>query len=240
VAIRFRVWFGGAAALTLALGAGIVVSGRAETSVIRACADSKGTLRLLADGATCGGRETLVSWNVVGPQGPQGLPGPTGPPGPQGPSGPQGAPGLQGLQGLQGPPGPAGPASGLKVVDANGEPIGLWATLHPSIGLRVPASPEVYADGFRDVSAPSVAVHQTPEGIVVLPLSFDGFLEDATPTASFYESGNCTGQPYLNASDIDTTMLPAHGRIRGQTVTYPQEPFTTMFVRSGNYDGQAT
>ena len=76
MAIRSKVWFGGGVALTLALGAGIIVSGRAETSVIRACADSKGMLRLLTAGAACGRRETLVSWNSLGLKDPRDCLGP--------------------------------------------------------------------------------------------------------------------------------------------------------------------
>lgn len=66
----------------IALWAGIFVSGQSETNVIRACADVKGTLRLLAAGASCGNQETFVSWNVTGPQGPAGAAGAQGAQGP--------------------------------------------------------------------------------------------------------------------------------------------------------------
>lgn len=87
---------------------------------IYACVNSNnGEIKLVAQNATCKNNETLVVWNVVGPQGPIGPQGPAGPPGPsgpagppgqQGPQGPAGVPGPQGPQGLAGPPGPAGPA----------------------------------------------------------------------------------------------------------------------------------
>jgi hypothetical protein len=111
---RSRFWIAGGAALTLVLGAGLFVSAQSDTSVIRACADQQGRLRLLAEGASCDSRETFISWNVVGPQGPQGIPGSPGAVGPQGlqgPSGPVGEMGPAGPQGPQGDPGqPGAPA----------------------------------------------------------------------------------------------------------------------------------
>lgn len=43
-----------------------------------------------ADAASCGKRETAISWSQRGPQGEAGETGPAGPAGPQGPEGPQG------------------------------------------------------------------------------------------------------------------------------------------------------
>lgn len=53
--------------------------------VIQACAGDHGVLRLAIP--NCRAHESLISWNVEGPQGPAG---------PQGPQGPQGPPGLPG------------------------------------------------------------------------------------------------------------------------------------------------
>lgn len=51
----------------------------AQTSdKIRACIANNGSVKILADGETCGARERAIEWNVAGPQGPQG---PQGPPG---------------------------------------------------------------------------------------------------------------------------------------------------------------
>lgn len=100
--------------------------------VIYACKVTDGTIRIVSDPAECKKNETLLSWNIIGPQGPQGPQGEAGPAGPQGeqgiqgetgaigPAGPQGLPGEpgvagpegpQGEPGLQGEQGPAGPAS---------------------------------------------------------------------------------------------------------------------------------
>jgi hypothetical protein len=55
---------------------------------IFACVNANsGAVRIVAQGAACRSPESLVTWNVVGPQ---------GPPGPAGPAGALGPPGLQG------------------------------------------------------------------------------------------------------------------------------------------------
>jgi hypothetical protein len=74
---------------------------------ISACVLKDGTL-YITDNATCKRTETLLTWNIVGPQGPQGEQGPQGLQGEQGPVGPQGIQGEQGLQGAQGEVGPQG------------------------------------------------------------------------------------------------------------------------------------
>lgn len=47
------------------------------TTVIRACAQRNGLLRLVGPQTQCRAKETLVTWNVVGPQGPAGANGNT-------------------------------------------------------------------------------------------------------------------------------------------------------------------
>ena len=92
----------GAFVVTLALAP---ISAGAQQ--IFACVNAtSGAVRIVAQGAACRTPESLVTWNVVGPQGP---PGPAGAPGPQGPAGPAGALGPPGPQGPAGPPGPPGP-----------------------------------------------------------------------------------------------------------------------------------
>jgi hypothetical protein len=85
----------------------------ADAQQIFACvSNNSGAVRIVAQGAPCRTPESLVTWNVVGPQGPPGPAGPAGalgPPGPQGPAGPAGALGPPGPQGPAGPPGPPGP-----------------------------------------------------------------------------------------------------------------------------------
>jgi hypothetical protein len=104
----------GACVVTLALAP---IS--ADAQQIFACVNAtSGAVRIVAQGAACRTPESLVTWNVVGPQGPPGPAGPAGalgPPGPQGPAGPAGALGPPGPQGpagadVLGPPGPQGPA----------------------------------------------------------------------------------------------------------------------------------
>jgi hypothetical protein len=89
-------------AIALAATAGLLVSGAAgDTTVMRACVDRQGKLRLVENNS-CERGETFLKWNVVGPEGPAG---------PQGPSGPAGPPGPQGPPGTPGEPGPAAPFS---------------------------------------------------------------------------------------------------------------------------------
>lgn len=68
-------------------GAGTRVHAQAGPATIRACAGGGGTLRLVGPSETCKSNETLVVWNVEGPQGPTGPAGPTGATGPEGPAG---------------------------------------------------------------------------------------------------------------------------------------------------------
>lgn len=57
----------------------------ADTTIYYACVKTNGgTIRVVAQGATCTNSETLISWNQQGPQGIQGVPGPSGAPGPTG------------------------------------------------------------------------------------------------------------------------------------------------------------
>jgi len=89
----------------------------ADAQQIFACdQNSSGTVRIVPQFVSCGNNESLVSWNVVGPQGPPGVAGPAGPVGPagamgaQGPAGPAGPPGPVGAQGPIGNTGAQGPA----------------------------------------------------------------------------------------------------------------------------------
>src|SRR5215471_17076566 len=105
----------------------------ADAQQIFACVNNNsGAVRIVAQGAACRTPESLVTWNVVGPQAPPGPAGPAGalgPPGPQGPAGPAGALGPPGPQGPAGPPGPPGPkgdpgqASALRYVEGSGDAV---------------------------------------------------------------------------------------------------------------------
>jgi hypothetical protein len=107
--------------------------------MINACVLKDGTLYITST-ATCKRGETLLSWNIMGPQGPkgdqgpqglqglQGIQGEVGPVGAKGDSGPQGLqgePGLQGLKGDKGDQGPEGPVGAIGpqgLTGAQGEP----------------------------------------------------------------------------------------------------------------------
>ena len=63
------------------LATSAVVGAQSSTEVINACADARGTLRMIPANESCGVNETPVNWNA---QGVQGAAGPAGPAGPRG------------------------------------------------------------------------------------------------------------------------------------------------------------
>jgi hypothetical protein len=67
---------------------------RAADQIFACVNNSSGEIKLVAQNATCKGNDTLVVWNVAGPQGMIGPAGPAGSAGPIGPIGPQGPQGL--------------------------------------------------------------------------------------------------------------------------------------------------
>ena len=86
------------------------------SDLIHACVRiADGETRIVPPGRDCRRHETLVVWNVTGPQGPAGAPGPAGP---EGPSGPQGSTGPAGPPGPAGPAGPGGYGRGARTVIA--------------------------------------------------------------------------------------------------------------------------
>jgi len=59
--------------IVLALVAISVTSALAQTDgVIYACKVTDGTIRIVSDPAACKKNETLLTWNIIGPQGEQG------------------------------------------------------------------------------------------------------------------------------------------------------------------------
>jgi hypothetical protein len=87
----------GSAAVAAVLASSVVVSAQGGgQEEIHACADARGTLRMVDPGTTCASGESRVIWNVEGPQGAAG------------PAGPAGAQGLPGAKGPRGKPGRAG------------------------------------------------------------------------------------------------------------------------------------
>ena len=75
------------------LATSAVVGAQSSTEVIHACADGRGTLRMIPAGGSCEVNETPVSWNA------QGIQGAAGATGAQGPAGPRGRTGRIGKQG---------------------------------------------------------------------------------------------------------------------------------------------
>ncbi len=93
---------------------GATVASATGTSIIRACVDGLGRMRIIPANATCKSTEKILTWNQQGPPGPQGL---------KGAQGIQGLPGPKGAQGIQGPPGPSG--TQLMVIDSSGQELGI-------------------------------------------------------------------------------------------------------------------
>ena len=90
-----RTWVRTTAAAVAAAGLAVlatsaVVGAQSSTEVIHACADSRGSLRMIPANGACAVNETPVNWNA------QGVPGATGA------QGPAGARGLRGRAGKKG------------------------------------------------------------------------------------------------------------------------------------------
>ncbi|MEN3280733.1 MAG: hypothetical protein V7607_1873 [Solirubrobacteraceae bacterium] len=87
-----------AAAALSVLAATAVVDAQSPGQQLDACADVRGTLRLVAPSEACVTGERRVSWSVVGPTGATGAVGPTGTAGARGPAGPRGRTGKVALK----------------------------------------------------------------------------------------------------------------------------------------------
>lgn len=78
---------------------------KAEGNEITACIKKDGSLYIPSVGSNCKGQDTILTWNITGPQGPKGDKGDKGDPGEIGPQGPSG--------------------SSLHLYDANGQDLGI-------------------------------------------------------------------------------------------------------------------
>ena len=105
--VSARMTCGAIIGVTGALALGATVS--AQTSVIRACVNNHGAIRIIDADEACRGAETLLTWNARGPRGPEGPAGSAGPSGPTGATGPAGPEGPAGRDGRDAtvPPEPA-------------------------------------------------------------------------------------------------------------------------------------
>jgi hypothetical protein len=95
--------------LAMATATVAVAQVTAKPDTISACVHRNGSIRIVADDASCSRNERPISWNK------QGLPGEAGPIGSSGPVGPAGAIGPVGDQGPSGPKGDPG-VGGLTVI----------------------------------------------------------------------------------------------------------------------------
>jgi len=166
--------------LTSLVGAGAALAA-AQSSVIHACADRNGLLRLAN---SCHRNETPVSWNATGPQG---LPGAPGAPGAPGVAGAPGAPGTPGVAGVAGPKGDTGPAG----------PQGAPGTAGPTFVLT--RTVDGTTTPVRDMS---FAIPTLPTGQYVLTFSCSMVQGSFTPPGTLISSAFTTsGGSVLAVSD---------------------------------------
>jgi hypothetical protein len=129
-----------------------------------------------------------------------------------GPPGPPGQPGAQGPPGPRGPMGP--PGRGLRVVDANGQEVGLISFLVSSSG----------AVAARQITIP------TPQGTqdewFLLSVDAGGFTRPVYGATFVYTASNCTGTRYFGGyyGSISPTEL-AH------SVTLDSDGITGLYAR---------
>jgi hypothetical protein len=211
-----------------ALGFGSYLAAQSGGTVIRGCIDSRtGLLRIISGTATCTNKETLLTWNSVGPTGPAGPAGPQGPigaPGAAGAAGPQGPIGATGPAGAIGPIGPAGPPGlegppglgALRVVDSLGTDVGALVTALNSTNSG-------YAVVFP-------ATHEQVQWVSV-PVTRDGL--QAGPADLFFETADCTGDAFIADFSL-RSQLAANGYFANGVVRYGilDEAAPTRTVRS--------
>ncbi len=161
---------------------------------ISVCVKNSGLVYVIGESfkrQDCKKNDSLLSWNIVGPQG---LKGNKGDIGPKGDTGEQGSIGLTGSQGVQGEPGPKGDrgeqgSSGqsLHLFDANGQDLGTYLnsddlsyqTFIPKLGVRVPFTTKL-------ICAPSV-------------VCTIGSIVNAPKVTTYFSDMDCNGNVYAAA-----------------------------------------
>jgi hypothetical protein len=148
----------------------------ADAQQIFACVNAtSGAVRIVAQGVACRTPESLVTWNVVGPQGP---PGPAGPAGALGPPGPQGPAGPAGALGPPGPQGPAGPAGAQGSAGQQGPagPQGMSGERGPygPAGPPGPKGEPGQASALRHVEGPGDAIACNEGEVLVSAICKEG------------------------------------------------------------------
>jgi len=177
----------------------------AAENVICACVKENGQMRLSGSGQ-CKPTESLLCWNVEGPQGPQGeqgLKGDAGETGSQGEQGPQGLTGDKGDKGDTGDVGATGPPGEgvIKVFSADDELIGTLVDFHNKTN-----SP--YIDPNITVFIPSLGKFiqlDLGKGFNLYQphfLNIDYFWPVRT---IYFKTPDCSGTPYV-ANDVGSTI----------------------------------
>lgn len=199
--------------------------------VIHACREPfTGLLRQITSG-TCLRTESMVHWNVTGPQGIPGDPGPAGPQGIAGPEGPQG------------PQGPAGAGGGFTIVGGstgNEDASYVSGTFVPMFGTRRSLAPYEFNKASQrmpiagTLSQLSVVTDEPVEAaskrtFVIVFSTFSGS-QNATDTVL-----RCTINPGETTCTNTTDVLPiaAGDFIAGRmTLGFPPAPvrWTAVFT----------
>ena len=119
------------AGAVIVFGTALEASAQNAPAKVRACVLPSGSARIVASSESCKSNETMVEWNVTGPQGPQG---------PEGPAGPSGQAGSGG--------------GGLRVLNASGSDLG--PMIAPgTVLLTLPSARKSYAQVGASAPAPN-------------------------------------------------------------------------------------
>lgn len=216
-----RMVFGGVL-VALVVSAAAAVLTQSTSTVINACVDRRGGVRIVAAGTPCDSREVPLSWNQVGPAGPAGEIGPRGPEGPagaagatgeQGPEGPAGPQGAQGIQGPPGEPGLTGPSyagtAAVPFVEANNLANCLLVADHLANGAPVTIGPGL----FRTTMLTSLQVGHPPGG---------GSAYVQLQVRRVSDGALLTGQHRMMAGNILTELALGYVSVHEPTAVYVQ------------------
>jgi hypothetical protein len=181
----------------------VSASADAPAAVVHACRNGDHGVRLVDDVSECRTGETVVDWNITGPQGPAGTPGTPGTAGAAGAAGPQGATGAQGPVGpsdgyyIQVPfvDVPSGPGSQVLALSLPAGNYMITARAHPGAGCRL----------RLDHALPGVG-----DETLLLDRGFDVLVGAGSLTEASTASIFCIGGPYrVDSPTISATQVGA-------------------------------